>query len=482
MGATELVTCVLGEDPKVAFDRVRLAEELAPTPGGQWPIRCAPYAANMLTLAAQSADAGVPRAIGPMKEVDVELRNGSTEHLMEAVTAVQPLATKKADTRVPRPAAPLAGGVTGGSPMYARDAKAQIESIDQLGSELHVTLTRMEKLASCVIDGTSFAIRCTPQVESTRALAYEKDAPATFWHLGADGALNGVVDVAGKKLLEGDGYLHGHAYADGRIVALTSASSGAVLLSTRAKDGAVTKRPSEYGSSNPRSAADWLVWKAVDGNAGDAPATVKALHLANGSVRALGKVERRPDGTQSSNGHCATATSLFVDMSPSIAVLGSKDAAALVKAEAQPNDAERGLACEGDKLRILDVSTTTLRVQDCDASECKTKSAAIDVADGVRAATFGPDDIVLVWRKRWGLIAARAAIDAFGTATPTAIATLEPRLDPLDDQSGFARNIDATTRVVSVPGGAIVFTEVMSKLHAFGLRRDGSVTPIADVP
>lgn len=483
VAATEFVTCVLGDDPTVAFERVRLAEELSPTPGGQWPVRCAPYALNMIAIAAKSVDAGVPRAIGPMKDVDGELRNGSTEHLMEAVTAVKPIATKKADTRVPRPSAPLGGGIAGGSPMYGRDPKAAIESIDQLDGELHVTLARSNAHASCVIDGTSFAVHCTPDIDGVHAvIAYEKGGAATFWRLPAEGVVSGAVDVTGKLLLEGDILIHGHSYADGRLVALTNAISGSAVLSTRAKDGTITKRPSEYGSSNPRGAADFVVWKSVDGDDANDPATVKALHLADGTVRALGKVERRPDRTTSSSGHCASATTLFVDMSPSIAVLGPKDAATLVKAEAQPDDAERGMACEGSSLRILDASASALRVQDCDATACKTKSGAIDVADGVRVASLGPDDYMLVWRKRWGVIAARAALDGFGAATPFAIATLEPRVDPLDDQLGFIRNIDTTTRVVSVPGGAIVFTQVMSKLHAFAVRRDGSVSPIVDVP
>lgn len=481
MAATELVTCVLGDDPTVAFERVRLAEELSPTPGGQWPTRCAPYAANLIALGAKSADAGIPRTLGPMKDVDVELRNASTEHLMEAVNAVAPLATKKADTRVPRPATPLVGSNTPTTALYPRDLKADVQVIDQLDGELHVSLTRLDTHTACTIDETSFAIHCTKPVSGVNVdLAYAKGAKPAFGRFASDGVEAGVVDVDGKTLIPGLGVVHGYAWPDGKLAVLSTGTTGATVLTTRAADGAISKRPSDVGSNNPRLAADHVVWKAVERLGPEAPANVRAVGLVDGTGGVIGQVGRRDGDSASSNGHCASATHLFVDMSPAFAVLDPKGHWSLVKGLPQPNDAERTLSCDGGSLRVVDVSTSTLRVQDCDASACTTKTAEIDVGDGVRAVSLGADDFLLVWRKRWGLIAARAPQQGFSSATPFSIATLEPRENPLDQTSVLPFDRDYSTKVVAVAGGAIVFFHVMGTVHALGIKRDGTAVAIAD--
>ena len=499
--ASELAACAVGDpmpaDLATAITGVRLAEEAAAdtAPPGTvaWPQRCADYTDEVQAAYERAYAAGAATKWVPVTAIKAELQNGSTQHLAEVLEALRPFVTQKASPKVPRPQRPMSGGALMSSftPLFRRAPGATVSDVESVDGELHLTLSDASGLSSCVLDGSSFAVQCTPIAsDATGVVQFAKGGRPLFWRTisGDESEIAKITDASGKLVFQPPSYSYGYTFADGRIGVITTGSedweSYQPALVVRSAGGAMSKVASDVSlSGTPRVSGGYILWKDVDYEHPADPAKVKARSLGGGATIVAGPVDRRPSGTGHSSGHCQTPTHLFVDMSPVIATRTPDGKWTVVKQEARPDDAQRTLSCEGSTLRILDWSSSSLRVQDCDSTACASKSSTLSVPETALAASMGPDDFVVVWPKTQGLFGIRGSLTGLSTAPVVAFATADQK-----EQAAFAqvggllakRTFADVAAVQSVAGGALLFATITGKTYAIGIKRDGTVTSIAD--
>lgn len=499
--SSDLAACTVGTpfpaDVKTTLAGIRVAEEAAQDTAAAgtaaWPQRCADYTDAVQDAYERAYAAGAVEKWVPVTAIKVELQNGSTQHLGEVLEALRPFVGAKAAASVPRPARPMTGGVLLSSlvPAYGRAPAATVSDVESVDGELHLTLSDVGGLSSCVLDGTSFAMKCTgAQPQATGVLPFGKGGRALFWRTisGDESEVTKIDDAAGKLVFQPPSFSYGYAFTDGRIGVITNGSEDWETyqpgLVVRTAGGASSRVASDVSlSGTPRVAGGWILWKDVDYENPGNPAKIKARSMGGGATVTVGPVDRRPSGTGHSSGHCQTGTHVFVDMSPAIAVRGPDGRWSDVKQEARPDDSERTLSCEGANVRILDWSASTLRVQDCDASACSSKSATLSVPAGALAASMGSDDFLVLWTKNQGLFGIRGPLASLGTATPFALATSDAK-----EQAAFAdvggvaakRSFADVAALQSVGGGAVLFAQIAGKTYAIGIKKDGTVTSVSD--
>ena len=501
--ASDFAACAVGEpfpaDVGKSLEGIRLAEEAAadtmPAGTTPWPQRCVDYTDSVQASYERAYAVGATDRWVPINAIKTELQAGSTQHLKEVLEALKPFLTEKAAPSVKQPMHPMASGIALASlsPMYGRAPSATVTDVESVDGELHLTLSDAGGLASCVLDGSSFAMRCSPLVaDATGLLPFAKGGRALFWRTlaGDEMDVTHIVDANGKLVYKPPSYSYGYAFADGRIGIVTNGSEDwenyqpSVVL--RSAGGVVSKTSSDVAlSGTPRVAGGWILWKEVDYEHPGDPAKVKTRNLAGGFSQAIGDVDRRPSGTGHSSGHCQSSTHLFVDMSPALAIHGPDGKWTSVKQEARPDDAERTLSCDGASLRILDASTSNLRVQECDASGCKSWLSTATLPEGAVVASLGKDDFLVVWAKTQGLFGLRAPLASLGTAKVFALAQSDGKGDEKTRATigvgGVAtrRSFADVGALQSVAGGVVLFTQIAGKSYALAFKAsDGSVTGI----
>ncbi len=499
--STDLATCTVGTpfpaDVKGTLAGIRVAEEAAQdtAPPGTvaWPQRCADYTAAVQEAYERAYAAGAVEKWVPVSAIKVELEAGSTQHLAEVLEALRPFVTGKAAASVPRPQRPMTSGVLLSSlaPAYGRAPGATVSDVEPVDGELHLTLSDVSGLVSCVVDGTSMAMKCTPaQPNATGVLPFAKGGRSLFWRTVSsdESEVAKIEDASGKLVFQPPSYSYGYAFNDGRIGVITNGSEDwenyQPGLVVRTAGGTSSRVASDVSlSGTPRVAGGYILWKDVDYENPGNPAKIKARSMGGGATLTVGPVDRRPSGTGHSSGHCQTATHVFVDMSPAIAVRTPDGRWSDVKQEARPDDSERTLLCDGASVRILDWSSSTLRVQDCDATSCSSKSATLSVPAGALAASMGPDDFLVVWTKNQGLFGVRGPLTGLATAQPFALASSD-----LKEQASFAqvggvaakRTFADVAAMQSVAGGAILFAQISGKTYAIAIKKDGTVSSVTD--
>lgn len=461
--AADLVTCLVGDDSSVAIERVALAEEMARSEGPSWPARCAEYAKAVAAASATAVDAGLEAGVEDAARVAAALELGELDGVTELVASLRARATGHASS-VRRPARPVAGGVDVPPLLHPGWPHATLAGVDVVEGEVHLALLDAATSVACVIEANTFAMRCEGPREGSQTFSHAKGVRPL------SRGMAGLLDPDGKMLVATDsGVLAAHAFAADRYSGLAVADSDYRLV-IRSPRGTETKALPVFGGTI-RQAGPIIAWKEAHQLTG--PAQVKAMNLADGVVHGIGTVGRRTGDVAASYGGCWTTTHAFLDLSPVLVVHDEHDRYTVVPQEAQPSAASRELTCEGGRVHLVDVSRELLRVQDCDAHACRSDQATVDVGDGVTGGELGDDDLLLVWRKAHGILGARAPLHGFATAKEIVLAT----------RAGDSKkSANPYVRVVRMGGGAVVFYADDDRLHAVGMKRDGSVVPITIVP